>query len=70
MLKFIKNIFDENKHQLGSFAPIINKINSLEAEYKKLSDKKLKDKTAEFKKRLENGETLSLIHISEPTRPY
>ncbi len=58
MFKFIKNIFDENKHQLGSFAPIINKINSLEAEYKKLSDKKLKDKTAEFKKRLENGETL------------
>ncbi len=61
MFKFIKNLFDENKRQLGSFTPIINKINSLEADYKKLSDKKLKDKTLEFKKRLEKGESLDSL---------
>lgn len=61
MFKFIKNLFDENKRQLGSFTPIIRKINSLEADYKKLSDKKLKDKTLEFKKRLEKGESLDSL---------
>lgn len=61
MFKFIKNLFDDNKRQLGSFTPIINKINSLEADYKKLSDKKLKDKTLEFKKRLEKGESLDSL---------
>ena len=40
---------------------------------KNLSDFELRNKTIEFKKRLKAGETtedLSLIHISEPTRPY
>ena len=41
--------------------PIIEKINSLEPEMEKLTDKELTDKTAEFKERLANGETLDDI---------
>ena len=36
----------------------INKINALEPQIEKLSDEELKGKTAEFKKRLNDGETL------------
>ena len=38
--------------------PLVNKINSLEDEFSKLSDEKLKGKTKSFKERLKNGETL------------
>ena len=41
--------------------PIVNKINSLEEEMSKLSDKELRAKTDEFKNRLSNGETLDDI---------
>jgi len=40
---------------------IINRIESLEEEYKKLSEAELKGKTAEFKERLSKGETLDDI---------
>ena len=38
--------------------PLVEKINSLEPEMENLSDKQLTEKTAEFKQRLSNGETL------------
>ncbi|HZP55544.1 MAG TPA: preprotein translocase subunit SecA [Candidatus Saccharimonadales bacterium] len=38
-----------------------NQINDLEPKFKKMSDAKLKDQTAEFKKRLEKGESLDSI---------
>ena len=38
--------------------PLVKKINELEPDIQKLSDKELKGKTEEFKGRLENGETL------------
>ena len=38
--------------------PLVNKINSLEDEFSKLSDEELKGKTKSFKERLQNGETL------------
>ena len=41
--------------------PIVNKINELESSISILSDEKLVDKTNEFKKRLEAGETLDDI---------
>lgn len=41
--------------------PIVEKINSLEPEIQKLSDEKLRNKTAEFKDRLAKGETLDDI---------
>ena len=41
--------------------PIVEKINSLESEIQKLSDEELRNKTAEFKDRLTQGETLDDI---------
>lgn len=41
----------------------LDKINSLKEEYKKLSDEKLIAKTAEFRKRLQKGETLDDIRV-------
>ena len=58
MLKFIKNIFDDNRRRLSSYQPLIDKINSYQDEYSKLSDKQLAAKTEHFKKELEKGKTL------------
>ena len=41
--------------------PLVNKINSLEAEMEKLTDKELQAKTPELKKKLKNGMTLDDI---------
>ena len=41
--------------------PIVNKINSLEPEMKKLTDSELTGKTQYFKERLQNGDTLDDI---------
>ena len=38
--------------------PIVDRINELESEYEKLSNEEVKAKTAEFRARLEKGETL------------
>jgi preprotein translocase subunit SecA len=61
-MSFLKTIFgDPNKKALKAFYPIVEKINSLEKEVSLLSDSELKDKTAQLKSRLENGETLDDI---------
>ena len=44
--------------EIKRITPIVDKINSLESEMEKLSDSQLQSKTPEFKKRLENGESL------------
>ncbi len=58
MFKFLQNLIDDNQRHLKAYKPLVAKINSLEPDIKKLSDKKLKDKTSEFKKRLSDGEKL------------
>ncbi|MDF2686455.1 MAG: secA, partial [Clostridia bacterium] len=47
-----------SKRELKKVNPVINKIVALEEEYKKLSDNDLKDKTQQFKKRLNDGEDI------------
>ena len=47
--------------EIKRITPIVEKINSLEPEYEKLTDKELQNKTVEFKQRLANGETLDDI---------
>ncbi|HIU03829.1 MAG TPA: preprotein translocase subunit SecA [Candidatus Onthocola gallistercoris] len=44
--------------ELKRIYPIVDKIEALEPEIKKLTDEQLKAKTTEFKQRLQNGETL------------
>ena len=50
-----------SEREVKRVKPIVDKINSLEDEISKLSDTDLKAKTEEFKKRLNNGETLDDI---------
>jgi len=58
---FSKVFGTHNERELKSLAPIVDKIEALEDDYKKLTDEALKAKTAEFKKRLQDGETLDDI---------
>ncbi|MDW8136652.1 MAG: preprotein translocase subunit SecA [Thermodesulfobacterium sp.] len=48
----------KNERELKRLKPIVERINALEAEMKKLSDLELQRKTIEFKERLERGATL------------
>ncbi|MBI3634425.1 MAG: preprotein translocase subunit SecA, partial [Candidatus Yonathbacteria bacterium] len=53
---FIKSWF--MGREIRHYAPLVNKINSFEEGMKKLSDDGLRQKTAEFRARLEKGDTL------------
>lgn len=55
MLKFLTNLFDENKKTLDKYSKIVDQINDLEPKIKKLSDAKLADQTKKFKKIIEEG---------------
>jgi len=62
MLKFAKKIFgSKNDRVLKDLQPIVDQINSLEADIKKLSDSQLAGKTVEFRSQLEQGRTLDDI---------
>ncbi len=61
MLNFLTKLFDGNARQLEKFAPVISQVNALEESIKKLKDKELPGKTAEFKKRIQSGESLDDI---------
>ncbi len=47
-----------SEREIKKLQPVLNKILALEEPYKKLSEEELRGKTAEFKARLANGETL------------
>ncbi len=55
----IKGIFgSKNERDLKKMGPLIEMINSLEPDFKALSDDRLSAKTGEYKERLSRGETL------------
>ncbi len=58
-MSILSKIFgDANEKFVKSLQPTIERINELENEFKGLSDAQLKNKTMEFKKRLNDGESL------------
>ena len=58
-MAFLSTIFgDANAHYIKSLQPMVDRINSFEKDYEKLSDSQLKEKTAEFKNSLIQGLTL------------
>ena len=62
MLGFAKKLFgSSNERKVKTLTARVAKINAYEAEYAALSDEALKGKTAEFKARLEKGESLDDI---------
>ena len=63
MINIFKKLFDTEYKELKRFNEIATKIDALDSEYSKLSDKKLAAKTDEFKKRLEDGANLEDILI-------
>ncbi len=58
MLNFLGKLLNSNDAEIKKLAPTVEKINSLEPEFKKLKEKDFPKKTAELKLRLERGETL------------
>ena len=54
---FTKIFGTYSDHELKKIYPVADKIEALEEEYKALTDAQLQAKTAEFKERLQNGET-------------
>lgn len=61
-MSIITKIFgDANEKYLKKIQPLVDEINSLEKEFEKFSDEKLKEKTKEFKERLRKGESLDNI---------
>jgi preprotein translocase subunit SecA len=58
MVKLFGKLFDSNEKELKRLRPYVDEINALESEFQALTDDALKAKTAEFKKRYEQGESL------------
>ncbi len=58
MFKLFGGSGDSNEKVIKRLNPIVDKINALEPDFKKLSDTELRAKTDEFKARLKDGATL------------
>src|SRR5215207_18136 len=62
MFKLLKKIVgDSNDRAIKQIVPIADEIESIKDEYQALSDDQLREKTAEFRARLADGETLDDI---------
>ncbi len=56
---FLKKIFgSKNDRELRRLAPLVDRITTLEPEYRALADAQFPQKTAQFKERLDRGESL------------
>ena len=51
-------LFSSNERDIAKMRKIVDIINSHEPQFEKMTDEQIKAKTAEFKSRLQNGETL------------
>ena len=58
-----KNLFDYETKELKRINKLVDQIEALDEEMQKIKDTEFKAKTEEFKKRLQNGETLDDILI-------
>jgi preprotein translocase subunit SecA len=58
MPNWFGKLFDSNEKEITSLKPLVKQINDLEPQFQGLSDDDLRGKTAQFKQRLAEGETL------------
>ncbi len=58
MLSFLSKILNSNEAEIKKLSSVVEKIGSIEPEYKKLKEKDFPKKTAELKLRHERGESL------------
>src|SRR4030042_4623401 len=56
---------DPNRKDVEHYTKLVDEINELESDYQALSDEALREKTAQSRKRLEDGETLDDL-LTEP----
>lgn len=63
MLPFLSRFFDTNNREVSSLLPIVELINKEEVNTKKLKDAQIAKKTAEFKKRIQDGETVDDLRV-------
>jgi preprotein translocase subunit SecA len=61
MFKLFGGSGDSNEKVIKRLLPLVDKINALEPDFKKLSDAQLRAKTDEFKARLKDGATLDQL---------
>lgn len=61
MFKFLGKLLDSNEKEINKLRVIVERVNSLEEEIKKLKDSDFPKKTAEFRERLSRGQTLDDI---------
>ena len=69
MNMFSKVFGTRSQREVKRIMPLVEKIESLRPDMQKLSDEELRGKTREFKKRLEEGETLDDL-LPEALRLY
>ncbi|AXM89089.1 accessory Sec system translocase SecA2 [Anoxybacillus ayderensis] len=63
MLSYIKKLVNSDERKLKNYYKTVSRINELELEFEKMTDEQLKAKTEEFKRRLQNGETVFDIQV-------
>lgn len=61
MFKFLGKLLDSNEKEIVRLKSLVERINQLEPEVKKIKDAEFAKKTAEFKERLQGGQTLDDI---------
>lgn len=61
MLNVFGKLFDSNEKEIKRLSGVVDKVNSLEKDYKKLKLSDFPKKTKEFKERLEEGEPLESL---------
>ncbi|MDD4718208.1 MAG: preprotein translocase subunit SecA [Bacilli bacterium] len=62
-MKFLKQIFDHEYKELEKFKKIADEIEKLDESMSKLTDEELKNKTAIFKEKIKNGETVEDVLV-------
>jgi preprotein translocase subunit SecA len=60
-MAFLKTLFDGNERELVKLRRTVERVNALEPSIAALSDDEIRGKTAEFKARVEQGETLDAL---------
>lgn len=64
MLTYFKKMLgDKQQRRLKKYSTFVDQINSLEPSFEKLTDAELKQKTADFKELLKNGQTIADIQV-------
>ena len=59
---FQKVVGSKNERVLKKLQPLVDATNAFEPEMKRLNDDALKNKTVEFKQRIDGGESLDTIY--------